>query len=159
MQLRYRVNFLRGVAWRGCVIYNEGARTRDIMYYGGLMEQKYFYCRHCNTVVGLTSGSGTGLTCCGEKMQPLKAHNAYDEGAEKHLPVVERDGDELWVKVGKTEHPMNEAHHIEWIYVETLRGGIWHICLDQPTARFVPTGMPVAVYAYCNLHGLWKLNL
>ena len=120
---------------------------------------KFFFCRHCNTVVGVTNGSGAGLHCCGENMQPLKVHNSYDEGWEKHLPVVERDGDEIVVRVGKIEHPMIDTHHIDWIYVETLRGGLRQVCLDSPSARFHPIGMPVAVYAYCNLHGLWKTEL
>ena len=75
------------------------------------------------------------------------------------MPVVERVGDELYVKVGNVEHPMLEDHHIDWIYVETLRGGIRQRCLDSPTAVLHPVGIPVAVYAYCNQHGLWKVEL
>lgn len=126
---------------------------------GEVMEQKFFFCRHCKTVVGVTNGSAASLSCCGERMQPLKEHNSYDEGWERHLPVVERDGDDLVVKVGRVEHPMLDDHHLDWIYVETLRGGCRQICLDSPKATFHPTGMPIAVYAYCNNHGLWKLNL
>ena len=123
------------------------------------MRLKLFFCRHCKTVVNVRSGDGSRLTCCGEPMQHMVSHNSYDEGWEKHLPVVERVGDELYVKVGKMEHPMHEDHHIDWIYVETLRGGIRQRCLDSPTAVLHPVGIPVAVYAYCNQHGLWKVNL
>ena len=62
--------------------------------------------------------------------------------------------------VGSVAHPMLEAHHIEFIYVETETGGIRVDLTDQPEAVIaLGDAKPVAVYEYCNLHGLWKTEL
>ena len=51
---------------------------------------------------------------------------------------------------------------IQWLYVETAQGG--HIRYlhpgEAPRAAFeLGDETPVAVYAYCNLHGLWTTKL
>lgn len=51
---------------------------------------------------------------------------------------------------------------IQWLYVETVQGG--HIRYlhpgEAPRAVFeLGDETPVAVYAYCNLHGLWTTKL
>ncbi|MEH2941399.1 desulfoferrodoxin family protein [Lachnospiraceae bacterium KK002] len=94
--------------------------------------------------------------------QELKA-NSTDAAGEKHVPVVEKKGDTIVVKVGELEHPMLEAHHIMWIYLETDRGGMLRKLTpgEKPEAEFVlPAGeKPVAAYEYCNLHGLWVAEI
>lgn len=85
-----------------------------------------------------------------------------EASGEKHLPVVERSGSTLTVTVGAVEHPMVDVHHIQWLYVETVQGG--HIRYlhpgEAPRAVFeLGDETPVAVYAYCNLHGLWTTKL
>ena len=54
---------------------------------------------------------------------------------------------------------MTEEHHIAWIAVETKNGSQIKY-LDHTGAtkvEFALGGEDVeAVYAYCNLHGLWK---
>ena len=70
--------------------------------------------------------------------------------------------DKLSVKVGSVDHPMEEKHYIEWIFVETENGGQRKVLNpgDAPKAEFSFAGdKPVAVYAYCNLHGLWKAEI
>ena len=60
------------------------------------------------------------------------------------------------------EHPMLEEHYIEWIYLELENGGSRKALApgEAPEAVFHTAGVkPVAVYAYCNLHGLWKTEL
>ena len=83
-------------------------------------------------------------------------------GAENHLPVVECSGITFTVMVGAVEHPMVDVHHIQWLYVETEQGGYIR-CLhpgEAPKAVFeLGEETPVAVYAYCNLHGLWMTKL
>ena len=97
-----------------------------------------------------------------KKFQELTANTA-DASGEKHVPVVERTGDRIKVKVGELEHPMLEEHYIMWIYLETEQGG----CLkklspgQKPEAEFLlmPEDKPLAAYEYCNLHGLWKAEI
>ena len=81
---------------------------------------------------------------------------------EKHIPVVKLDGDKVVVEVGSVEHPMAEEHSILWIYLETDKGG-HRKSLEVgklPRAEFaLADEKPIAVYAYCNLHGLWKAEI
>ncbi len=123
--------------------------------------QKFFLCKHCGNLIGLIDNQGVPMLCCGEKMQEL-VPNTAEAAKEKHLPVATWDGDTLIVDVGSVAHPMSEEHHIAFIYVETERGGQRKGLAtdDAPQARFTfVDDAPVAVYAYCNLHGLWKTGL
>lgn len=86
------------------------------------------------------------------------------EGAgEKHLPVAQQEGDTVVVKVGSVLHPMLEEHSIEWVYLKSEKcGQLVHLTPgSDPIAKFalLPDDRPVCVYAYCNLHGLWKLPI
>lgn len=111
------------------------------------------------TLVMLLNSGGGELSCNGAPMKPLSA-NTTDAAQEKHVPVVEVDGSKITVKVGSVAHPMTDAHLIQWIYLQTKRGGQHRYLTpsDKPEAVFlVPDGdEPLAVYEYCNLHGLWK---
>lgn len=88
--------------------------------------------------------------------------NTEDAAVEKHVPVIElqRDGHVIGVTVGSTEHPMEEAHYIEWIALETEgRLEVHYLKPGQTPATFFPGGVKGGtVYAYCNLHGLWKAS-
>jgi len=90
----------------------------------------------------------------------LKA-NTTDAATEKHVPVVEKDGDTTVVKVGSVAHPMTDEHYIMWIAAVT-ENGIFRKALkpgDKPETSFCCIGKVVAYYEYCNLHGLWKVAL
>lgn len=121
-------------------------------------ETRFFYCRHCGNIVTLVRDSGAAISCCGEKMIELKA-NVTDAATEKHVPVVDVGVGKITVTVGEVLHPMQEEHYIEWIALETKdRVEFKHLKPnDQPSAEFynVASG---TVYAYCNLHGLWKAD-
>jgi len=123
--------------------------------------QKFFLCRHCGNLIGLIDNRGVPLVCCGEKMAEL-VPNTVEASAEKHLPAITAAGGAITVAVGSDAHPMLEAHHIAFVYVETERGG-QRKCLnagEEPVLRFCfSDDRPVAVYAYCNLHGLWKTEI
>ena len=57
---------------------------------------------------------------------------------------------------------MSEEHSILWIYLETDKGAQYKYLSagEKPAAEFALNGeKPVAVYAYCNLHGLWKADV
>lgn len=125
------------------------------------MKQKFYICRHCGNLVGMVHDSGVPIVCCGEKMQPL-VPNTVEASGEKHLPAVMMEDGVLHVRVGSVEHPMLPEHYIQWIYVMTENGGQCRALKpgDAPEASFCLGGdKAVAVYAYCNLHGLWMTQL
>ncbi|MCL2013991.1 MAG: desulfoferrodoxin [Oscillospiraceae bacterium] len=120
--------------------------------------QRFFFCRHCGNLIGLIDNKGVPVVCCGEKMTEL-VPNTVEASTEKHLPEVIVNGNNITVQIGSIPHPMEEKHNIAFIYVETERGG-QRKCLkvgEEPKLTFtVSQDKPLAVYAYCNLHGLWK---
>ena len=124
------------------------------------MATKFYKCNHCGNVVEKVVDSKVPVVCCGEKMQEL-VPNTVDASNEKHVPVVTRlDDCRIKVEVGSVAHPMSPEHHISFIYVETENGGIRVDLKDEPVAEvYVGSSKPVAVYEYCNLHGLWKVEL
>lgn len=84
--------------------------------------------------------------------------NTTDGAVEKHVPVYEVNDGKIFVKVGSAEHPMTEKHYIEWVAVQTEKGFYTKFLKpdEKPEACFIVDEKIVAVYAYCNLHGLWK---
>ena len=125
-----------------------------------IMATKFYKCAHCGNVIEKVVDSKVPVVCCGEKMQEL-IPNTVDASGEKHVPVVTRiDDNRIKVEVGSVAHPMLPEHHISFIYVETENGGIRVNLKDKPEAEiYVGAEKPVAVYEYCNLHGLWKTEL
>ncbi len=123
-----------------------------------MTERKFFICKHCGNLVGLLQDGHGLMACCGEPMEQL-VPNTVDAAYEKHVPVAEIDGKEVRVAVGSVAHPMLVAHYIQWIYLETTLGGHRRVLTseDKPYAVFslVDGENPIAVYEYCNLHGLW----
>ena len=124
------------------------------------MKTRFYKCAMCGNVVVKLVDSKVPIVCCGEKMQEL-VPNTVDASNEKHVPVVTcLDNNTIKVEVGSVAHPMTEEHHIVFIYVETERGGIRVNLKDKPEAEVcVCNEKVVAVYEYCNLHGLWKASL
>ena len=122
---------------------------------------KFFICEHCGNIIEYVNESGVPVMCCGQKMTEL-VPGTSDGAHEKHVPVVVIDGDKVTVEVGSVEHPMVEAHYIEWIVLETQKGSqkVKLTYADAPKAQFLLTDgdAVVAAYAYCNLHSLWQSN-
>lgn len=125
-----------------------------------MCEQKFFRCKHCGNFVGLINNAGVPMICCGEEMEELVA-NAVEASTEKHIPVVTVEGDTVTVKIGSAAHPMTAEHHIAFIYLQTENGG-QRKCLKvgaEPEATFKLNDDTLQeVFAYCNLHGLWKAS-
>ncbi len=122
---------------------------------------QFFLCEECGNLVGMIHNSGAPMTCCGQKMKELTP-NTVDAAKEKHVPVVKVEGDLVTVEVGSVAHPMTEAHLIQWIYLQTEKGGQRKMLKpgEEPKAVFaLHDDKAVAAYEYCNLHGLWKLEL
>lgn len=126
------------------------------------MALEFYKCAHCGNVAIKPVDSGVPLVCCGEKMELLEA-GVTDAATEKHVPVATVSGNQVEVVVGEVEHPMTEEHLIAFIALETKAS--YQVArltaADAPRATFaIAEGdAPVAVYEYCNLHGLWKAEL
>ncbi|HWQ50478.1 MAG TPA: desulfoferrodoxin family protein [Terriglobales bacterium] len=126
-----------------------------------MCEISFYICKHCGNLVGMIHSSGVPMICCGEEMTKL-IPGSVDASLEKHVPVAKVEGDTLTVDIGSAPHPMLPEHYIQWVYVQTEAGG-QRKCLkpgDAPQVTFALGGdKPVAVYEYCNIHGLWVTNL
>lgn len=126
-----------------------------------MKETRFYICEHCGNLVGMIHDAGVPLMCCGQKMTHLEP-GTVDASIEKHTPVVAVDGDTVTVTIGSVAHPMTEEHSITWVYLQTDRGG-HRQCLaagKEPVATFtLRNETPIAAYAYCNLHGLWKTEI
>ena len=123
------------------------------------MEQKFYKCEHCGNIIAMVKNTGVSVVCCGEKMKEIFP-GTVDASLEKHVPVFEVKDNVVYVTVGAVMHPMEEKHFIEWISLQTNAGNQRKVLKPgtEPKAAFaICEGETVeAVYAYCNLHGLWK---
>ena len=123
--------------------------------------KKFYICRHCGNLIEMVHDAKVPMFCCGEKLEEL-VPNTVEASGEKHIPVVEVKGSQVHVNVGSVDHPMVSEHFIEWVYVETENGG-YRKELHPESAPHVVFELgedkAVAVYAYCNLHGLWMTKL
>lgn len=119
----------------------------------------FYRCEICGNIVDLIKNGRGQLVCCGKHMAKLEA-NSTDAAQEKHVPVAEIKDGKKYITVGSVEHPMTEQHYIEWIAVVTDKGAEMVTLSpgEKPQAVFEDKGNSI-VYAYCNLHGLWKLEL
>ena len=96
------------------------------------------------------------VVCCGKPMEIMEA-NVVDASVEKHVPVYEKVEDEIVVKVGSVEHPMEKEHYIMWIaQVTENRTTRVRLYPEQSTETRFPYIPGSTLYAYCNKHGLWK---
>lgn len=123
---------------------------------------KFYICESCGNIITFLNDTGIPVMCCGMDMEEL-IPNSSNAAEEKHMPVVTVDNNKVIVEIGTVEHPMTEGHFIEWIIVETTKG-VQSVKLshtDKPKAEFelANDAKLIAVYGYCNLHGLWKKQL
>lgn len=122
---------------------------------------KFYRCQTCGNEIYMIKDSGVNPVCCGKEMKELIA-NTIDAAKEKHVPVVSYKGNDIIIDVGSVKHPMLKEHYIPWIALETDKGvKITYLQPeDKPTACFCLNCNEkfIAAYAYCNLHGLWKVD-
>jgi len=120
---------------------------------------KFYRCKHCGQIVAIVKETKVPIMCCGEAMEEI-IPGVTDAAVEKHVPVFEVKDGIVSVTVGSVAHPMAEEHYIEWIALQTKSGNQRKTLKpgDEPKACFaICEGDEVeAVYAYCNLHSLWK---
>jgi len=119
--------------------------------------RQIYKCNICGNIIEVIHTGIGQLVCCGQPMELLK-EKTEDAGLEKHVPVIEKLGNRVKVKVGSVLHPMEEKHHIEWIEIiadakacrKFLNPG------EKPEAEFETTAEKIEAREYCNIHGLWK---
>ena len=123
------------------------------------MEQKFFICKHCGNIIAKVNDSGVPVVCCGEPMSEI-VPGTTDAAVEKHVPEYTVEDGVVKVKVGSVEHPMIPEHYIQWISLQTKQGNQRKVLTpeDKPEACFALCcdDEVEVVYAYCNLHSLWK---
>ena len=119
---------------------------------------KFYICETCKNIITKIVDSKVPVVCCGKPMKEL-IPGAVDGALEKHVPKVTIEGNTVKVQIGEVIHPMLPEHYIQFIALETKNGvQIKNLKAgDEPKAEFVIADgdEAVAVYEYCNLHGLW----
>ena len=116
-------------------------------------------CKSCGAIVKVIEDCncpGCGIRCCDEEME-IVVPNSVECAVEKHIPSYEKEDDKIKVRVN---HVMEEEHYIEWILLVSdekecmvkLRPGQ----SAEATFKYIKGS---TVYAYCNKHGLWKVNI
>ncbi|MBT4824106.1 desulfoferrodoxin [Candidatus Woesearchaeota archaeon] len=125
-------------------------------------QNEVYKCEICGNIVEVIHQGVGELVCCGQAMK-LMQENTEDASQEKHVPIVERDGNNVKVKVGSVAHPMETEHYIEWIEIKMVDAGrIAKRYLkpgDNPEVEFHTREGAIEIRAYCNLHGLWKAKI
>ena len=122
---------------------------------------KFYICPHCGNIVEMVNDAGVKPFCCGQKMKEL-IPGSVEASGEKHIPAVKIGEGIVEVNVGSVDHPMVDVHWIEWVQLVTDKGSYrkWLNPGEAPNVKFLlGEEKPEAVYAYCNLHGLWKTEL
>ncbi len=123
---------------------------------------KFYKCEGCGKIAVLFRESACPTKCCGEPMVEV-VPGTVDAAREKHIPDVAVEGNLIKVKVGSVEHPMLDAHYIEWIILETNQGFQKKDLKpgQAPVAVFALAEgeTPIAAYESCNLHGIWKADI
>lgn len=125
-----------------------------------MFKNKFLVCGDNKSIIEVLCSDGDEICCGGKPMKDLTA-NSTDAAQEKHVPVVTVEGNIVSVDVGSVRHPMEEVHSIQWVHIVTNKG-IQRKYLEantEPVVKFALCDDEKLedVYAYCNLHGLWKM--
>ena len=123
------------------------------------LDIKFYRCKICGQIMATIGKQANPLSCCGEEMSILEPASV-EASAEHHIPVYKKSGHKIKVQVGEIKHPMTPDHHIEWICMVTCCGVQWMpLSYDgEPEAEFrlKSDEKVLAIYSYCNIHGLWR---
>ncbi|MBO7675684.1 MAG: desulfoferrodoxin [Atopobiaceae bacterium] len=123
-----------------------------------MAEVTFYRCEKCGNLVAVVQKGTCVPQCCGQPMTKLEA-GSTDAATEKHVPAVTRANGVVSVQVGDVEHPMLDAHFIQWVALATTDRVEIHYLHpgDKPATEFAcADDQAITVYEYCNLHGLWK---
>ena len=127
------------------------------------MAKKFLRCKTCGQIIEVINDTGVPIVCCGDQMEEI--YPEVEEGvlADKHIPVYKIKDKKVEVKIGSIQHPSTVEHYIQWISIETSKGSQYKKLKpgDAPEATFVIGDGEIvkAIYAFCNIHSLWKVSL
>lgn len=116
----------------------------------------FYKCDECGNIL---LAMGPDAEPCKNSKIEFITPGTSDGAAEKHVPVVTFENNQVVVRVGSVPHPMTPEHYIEWVFIKTTAGGTYcHLTPDdEPEVMFpLQPEEVVSVYEYCNIHGLWK---
>lgn len=121
------------------------------------IKKAVYKCEICANVIEELWDGATEPQCCDKVMTKLEP-NTTDAATEKHVPVIERDGNRVTVKVGEAPHPMTKEHYIlflevvagDKVYRHDFREGD-----EKAEAVFLIEEQDLTARAFCNLHGFW----
>lgn len=120
-------------------------------------------CDTCGQVIGIIKNKDNQIVCCGKVMSEIVPQETEDFLGEKHIPIFFIKHKKLFIQVGSNEHPTSLDHHIEWVAVKTnVRHQRIPLFPGERARIMIPLvcGEEVLeIYAYCNIHGLWKRNV
>lgn len=127
------------------------------------MSLEFYECQTCKNMITHLKKSPINVVCCGREMTKI-VPNTQEAATEKHIPEVTITKNTVEVVVGSVVHPMTEEHYIDWIALETENNKTQIVHLSktgEPKCVFNLSDNDKAktVYAFCNLHGLWKQDL
>ncbi|MFA5080595.1 MAG: desulfoferrodoxin [Candidatus Paceibacterota bacterium] len=115
-------------------------------------------CNICGNIVEILHAGVGNLVCCNQPMEKLVEKTQQEEGFEKHLPVIEKKGSLIKIKVGDVLHPMEDTHFIEWI--EVVEDGVSYRKMlnpgQSPEMQIEVGDGEIFVRSFCNIHGVWK---
>ena len=124
---------------------------------------KFYKCNLCGQIVDMIKETKVPMICCGDTMSEIIPKTNEDGLSEKHIPVINLKKGKLVVNIGEIPHPMTSEHFIEWVAIVTNKGN-QRKCLkpgDAPIVTFMleKDELVKEIYAYCNIHSLWKLEV
>lgn len=112
---------------------------------------KFYVCPVCGNAIQATGEAV--ITCCGITLPPLEAE-IHDPDHTISLEVVE---DEYYVTV---DHPMTKTHYISFLAaVSDQTVQFTKLYPEGDAATRFKINRVERIYAYCNHHGLFMLNL
>jgi len=116
---------------------------------------RFYYCKESRSIM---LDLGESSSQCRSRDLQLLTLNKSEEFADTHIPVMHFEGGLLKVQVGEKPHSMGPEHYIEWIFVQTVSGGLFHKMYpgDPPKMTMhAKQDSVLGVYTYCKEHGLW----
>lgn len=122
---------------------------------------KFYKCEVCGNILEMIVDSSRIPNCCNKTLVEL-VPNTIDASKEKHVPMYWIRNNTLTVQIGENLHPSEVGHYIQFIEVKTNKKIMRKMLYfsDVPKTDFeLSQGEEVEeIYAYCNLHGLWRTN-
>lgn len=128
-----------------------GGEIRNENRSSNMLRTRFYVCPVCGNVIQAT-GSAL-ISCCGITLPPLQV----EEPDGEHMIRLTRDADEYFAEM---THPMTKQHYISFLAAVSDQG-IQMIKLypEGPAEARFKSGRVKRIYAYCNRHGLFRLDV